>query len=168
MKCWLAIALLISANTVKAESIGDWTIGRNDNGAPYMFVMNDSGSFFGKWCDVDDQSCSWLMLTPTLCIENSKSLAMVNAESGASSFQTFCIGSKTFGTSTLYRNGFLGFDNIEKLAAEGGTLGIVIPLEHAQFKALKFRLIGVAAALKRFEALTLLMPPSKSTKDKIL
>lgn len=168
MKRYLAaVATALTASAVQAESFGAWYVGLTDENVPMMFVTNDSGNLFGKWCDAGEASCYWLLVTKTMCEKGSAAPLLINVNSGAMTTTNTCLGERAVGGDKMYRTVLHKPDEIDKIVRENESIAIALALEGGNFRVLRFDLSQGRSALNRWEQLTKTMSPT-STKDKTL
>lgn len=165
----LALAVITARPALSAEpqQVGSWWIGVSDEGGPYMFVANDSGSYFGKWCDAEVGSCFWMLVTKTSCEPEAKAPLLINAEKFALAPTSTCAGNVTINNDTVYRSVIHEPDNLDRAVLDGTSIAFAVAIEGGQFRVIRFTYSRFAEAHQRLKSLTAKMKP-KGTKDQTM
>lgn len=149
----LCVTLLL-CTAARAETFGDWTVGLDDSGAPYMVTANESGNLFGKWCDLEQMSCFWMIATSdTTCDQNSEYPILGNTSGGAFHTTMTCSTTTRLSGKVYHRSLLSGPDQLDKMTAQQGRIGFAVPMAAGTFKAIRFSLNGASDAFTRFVAL---------------
>lgn len=149
---FLAAALVGFA--ASAQTFGDWTVGLDDSGAPYMLTANESGNLFGKWCDLEELSCFWMIATPdTKCEQRAEYPILGNSPDGSFHTTMTCSTPTTLGGKTYHRSLLSGPDQLDKMMSQTGRIGFAVPMAAGSFKAIRFSLTGASDAFSRFTVL---------------
>lgn len=137
-----------------AESVGDWMVGLDNNGRPYMSTINESGNLFGKFCDFEEGSCFWLLAMPDAsCEQRSEYPVLVSVGSGAFSSSITCSTPVVYEGKTVYRSLLSNPDDMDKYVSQPGRIGFAVPMVAGTFKAIRFSLTGASSAFVRFDEL---------------
>lgn len=149
------LSAVLFGTAAAAQTSGDWTVGLDDSGAPYLFTMNESGNLFGKWCDLEELSCFWMIATAdTTCDQNTEYPILGNAASGSFHTSLTCSTATKLNGKTYHRSLLSGPDQLDKLTSQTGRLGFAVPMAAGSFKAIRFSLTGASDAFARFTALS--------------
>ncbi|MBK6006659.1 hypothetical protein JJB11_11205 [Ramlibacter ginsenosidimutans] len=166
----MLIALCLAPLLAAAQTpYGDWYVGRDDAGAPYMFTMNQSDGIFGKWCDNDTEKCFWMLAVKTRCDAGATIPVLISSNLGAASTTLICSSPKLISGATYHRMIIADFNLMTRLAREStGQIGIAMAMEGGAFRVSRFSLHGSSQALTQMEqaeADTVRAKRSKGTRD---
>lgn len=141
-------SLMFSQPVISQTTLGDWVY---QTRAPfYAATVNDSGNYFGQWCDIDDRSCMYMVAIPTRCDDEESYPVLINSDKSSLSTSIVCKG--RLSGSKLYRYAFGNFEQIDVIARNAKRIGIAIPLEGDQFRVIRFSLQGAERSLSVMRA----------------
>ena len=136
-------ASMFSQPAISQTKLGDWLY---QTRAPfYAATVNDSGNYFGQWCDLEDRSCMYMVAMPTRCDDEESYPVLINSDTSSLSTTIVCKGKLS--DSKLYRYAFGNFEQIDVIARKATRIGIAIPLAGDQFKVIRFSLQGAELSL---------------------
>lgn len=149
MKHWftLASALLFftAASPAPTRDIpsGDWHWNIDDAEAVYAATTNAADNLLAQFCYPESGSCIYAVTFGLRCTKGNQYPALVNTDAGSMSIELTC-GDDTGEEHLMFAS---DFDQMDKLVRSGQRIGIVIPLEGDEFKAVRFSLDGAERAL---------------------
>lgn len=147
--------------------IGNWAVGVADSGGPFMAASNDSGSYFGKWCDPDEEACFWMLVTKTPCKSGVQAPVLLNLNGAVSSPSITCLGEYVLDKEVVYRNIIHDPDVLNTGVVGSASISFAVAVEGGQFRVVRFTYSKSSEAYQRFTTLVAKMRPS-NTKDKTL
>lgn len=153
-KAFLAVLAAACCATAGAQTqFGAWNVGLNDDGLPFMYTVNDSGSMFGKWCDGQANQCFWLVLTENTCEDGARYSVMINTDRGSVTSDMTCVGAYNLAGRVLYRNAISSHTEMDGMAREASRIGFAMALASGDFRVVRFSMAGSTVAFTRWEAL---------------
>lgn len=150
---WIVGPLVAAAasSAIADRNIGNWTLGAADDGAPYMYVESDSGAYFGKWCDMSDATCFWLVANRTPCDMGMRADALLATDKGVEGITIQCAGPLPSGGLPGYYRYIIEAPDLLDAAIPGAIrISVVMALEGDSFKVFRFPAAGSAPAFDRW------------------
>jgi hypothetical protein len=160
MRRAFALSAALMFGLAAAQPLGEWIY--QTKGQFYAATINDSGHVFGQWCDVEDQSCIYLLAMSTSCEQDYRYPVLVNSDAGSLSTTVVCRGRLDSGK---YRYVLSNFEDIDGLVKKAKRIGLAIPLEGDQFRVLRFSLDGATVALTVMRGAAEKAAPEKPAKN---
>ncbi|MFZ5698543.1 MAG: hypothetical protein ACOY9J_07520 [Pseudomonadota bacterium] len=137
--CSFLMVLLFGTSPYAAETkkFGDWFVDLDKTYAE-AYSSNSSGSTIGMFCLKSSQECMYYLSTGDTCTVDTKTIGLINAETGAWSVELYC----TKIEDGRHINFFTNFDEIDHLIKSNKSVGLALPMKDGQFKAVRFSLLG--------------------------
>lgn len=137
---WLSvIAPLLWTCAVYAETkkYGDWYVDLESTYAE-AYTTNSSGSTLGMYCLKSSQECLYYLSSGDTCTVDTRTVALINADTGAAMAGLLCIQLE----SKRHINLFTNFDEIDSTLRGNKLIGLALPMKDGQFKVVRFSLNG--------------------------
>lgn len=126
-----------SAYAAETKKFGDWIVDLDKTYAE-AYSSNSSGSTIGMFCLKSSQECMYYLSTGDTCTVDTKTVGLINAETGAWSVELYC----TKIEDGRHINFFTNFDEIDHLIKSNKSVGLALPMQDGQFKVIRFSLLG--------------------------
>lgn len=160
----LALALCTPASA-------QWISGKDDEGLPYAYVVNESRNIFGQWCNKDADACFWILATQRGCETGVDVPGLINADSASASISMRCMGTITLEGKVYHRLVLSPFDTVRNSLQGQKRIALAVPMQDISFAVLRFNTTGADTAINRLEAAKRLYfetNDKKSTRDQRL
>lgn len=140
-----ACCLLLGARAWADDfTVGDWIWNVDDSSSHYAATANSAGQILAQFCYPEQGSCVYTVGFDTECTEGKSYPALVNTDQSAASITLTCGKSlKDGGNLMLVED----FDQIDTILRKASRVGIALPMQGDEFKAVRFSLKGSVAAL---------------------
>lgn len=171
MKRSVLVTLYCALLFFSCPSMAEWHSGKDDDGLPYTFTINDSGNMFGQWCNKEADACFWILATTRSCDTGIDIPGLLNTETGAVSIRLKCMANTVLGGKVYHRLVFSSFDVVSSSISGNKRIAIAIPLQDVGFTVTRFDTTGVDAAINRIDIAKRLYfetRAKKSTRDQQL
>ena len=141
----------------------DWTWNIDDTDSVYAATMNSADHMLAQFCYPETGKCLYAVAFGTNCEEGSKYPALVNADEGAYYIELVC-GDKMDGQHLMFVS---DFDQIDKIVRSSERIGIVMPMQGDEFKAVRFSLRGATEALDSMRSAAQKLHARQSSKPSV-
>jgi hypothetical protein len=146
---------------VGSDRIGDWVVSKYGNSMHVAETTNEAGASLGVMCFLDSQECAAFIITTNSCKDGAAVPMMLNTATGADTITTVCRHISTDKSRPpLMMNVVNEFGTMKTAFANGGLVGVAIPMANGAFHVLRFSTGGASRAIA--EAMTL--PPGAESK----
>ena len=164
-----ALAFCISCSLAFAERIGDWVLDPENDAKPFFFTANDSGGIFGKWCDVSQENCMWMLAVKTACEQDASAPGLVSTATGVAAVDLNCLGPHMLGGERYYRYAIGSPDLLDASLKRSERVSFVMAVEGDNFRVMRFNTQGTSAAISRLgAAITEAKKKIRPTRDRML
>lgn len=154
-----------------APAIAEWFNGKDADGLPYTYTVNDSGSLLGQWCNKDADACFWILATQRGCESGIDVPGILNTENGAVAISLKCLSSTVIDGKVYHRLLFSSFDTVQTALQGQKRVAIATPMQDVTYTVTRFNITGVDAATSRIDTAKRIYfetKSKKSTKDQKL
>lgn len=148
-----------------------WNSGKDQEGLPYTFTINDSGNMFGQWCSKEAEACYWMLASQRTCEPGIEIPSVINTEGGAVAISLKCLSSTVIAGKLYYRLVMSPFETVRSALQGQARIAIATPMQDVSFTVMRFDTTGVDAALSRMDTAKRIYfetESKKSTKDQRL
>lgn len=161
-----AVFALAAANPAAAE----WISGKDEEGLPFAYVVNESRNLFGQWCNKEADACFWVLATQRGCETGADVPGVINTEKGSAAISMQCLATTTLDGKLYHRLVLSPFDTVRTALQGQKRIALAMPMQDVSFAVLRFNTTGADAAIGRMESAVriYLNTNKKSTKDQSL
>jgi hypothetical protein len=139
---------------VGSDRIGNWVVSKYGNSMHVAETANEAGASLGVMCFLDSQECAAFIITTNACKDGAAVPMMLNTATGADTITTVCRHIATDKSRPpLMMNVVNEFGTMKAAFANGGLVGVAIPMANGAFHVLRFSTAGAMKAIA--EAMTL-------------
>lgn len=152
-------------------AMAEWFSGKDDDGLPYTYTVNDSGNMLGQWCNKDADACFWMLATQRSCDNGIDVPGILNTENGAVSITLKCLSSTVLGGKLYHRLVLSPFDTVRTALQGQKRIAIATPMQDVSYTVTRFNTTGVDVAISRIDTAKRIYfenNSKKSTKDQRL
>ena len=157
---------IVAAGIVHAQTPDHWSVTQSDDKTfIYASTVNDSGAFLGEYCYYATKKCLWMLGNTTACEKDHIYPILANSDTGAAQLDINCNGVASNG---IYGYSFTKWSDLEDVLKKSERIGFAVPLQQDQFLVYRFKLNGLAAAIRQAESAVASAPPAgdvRSTSD---
>ena len=160
----VALAVWLPSAVADPVKIGDWYY-NSDTAPTTTWIVNDSGSEFGFFCN--DGDCRFFAAFNTTCEDETEYPALVNATASAYGTTLVCSEVEEESGSKHYFV-FKDTEAIEKSVGDGGVIGVATALLSGEFNVSRFSVSNARKAVARVRTGAAKAKNSKGTGDRRL
>lgn len=149
---WIAraagVVLTLAASNPAAA---DWISGKDEEGLPFMYVVNESRNLFGQWCNKDADACFWVLATQRGCETGADVPGVINTDQGSAAISMQCVATTILDGKLYHRLVLSPFDTVRAALQGQKRIALAMPMQDVSFAVLRFNTTGVEAAISRMD-----------------
>lgn len=156
---------------VVSPAMAEWFSGKDDDGLPYTYVVNESRNLFGQWCNKEADACFWVLATQRSCESGVNVPGVINTDAGSASISMRCMSTTVLDGKLYHRLVLSSFDTVRSALQGQNRFALAMPIQDISFAVLRFDTTGADAALSRLDSAKRIYfdaDRKKSTKDQRL